>query len=428
MITDKIGIDLCYHDFGLFNQEKSKFDVNWTKVHSNTTLTDYSKSFDYKSSNELESYPFLGQYYSLYGGGYVYILELSDYSLEKMLTHLENLQKFSWIDAHTRGIFYEFQVYNPNINLFLYCTILLEIIPTGKIIKTIYFEPVILLEPSNSFTAFIIAINIVFIIFVIFFMIKEIRLIMKQKSEYLKNFWNYVEWTIFVFTWFSLSMYLYRLYARENLIEKIKSEKNKIIKLQLVSYWNTMMSICLGFLSFLGTIKFLKLLRFNQSIKQFMITMHMCCYDLINFSFLFLVLWSAFSQLKYLLMNQKSKNFSTIISTFESTFLMTLKKINQEIYSGEDSWFISIVSIFYFIVIVFSLLSIFIKIITDNFSIASKIMHEDEEGTVVIQYLKEKILRYLRKKTNQSKEMIKYNESYEEKFSRIIDEIELKFS
>ncbi|RNA15513.1 polycystic kidney disease 1-like 2 [Brachionus plicatilis] len=433
-ITEKINIDRCYYDYGLFNQEKSEFDEYWTRKNPNITSNKYSEYFQYKSSDELETYPYLGQYYNFYGGGYVYFLDIGKNSLEQIQTDLENLEKLSWIDAHTRGVFYEFQVYNPYLNLFAYCTILLEIIPTGKIIKTIFFEPVILFEPSNSFAAFIIAINIIFLIFTIFFMIKEIRLIIKQKLDYLKNFWNYVEWTIFVFTWFTFSMYLYRLYAKEDLIDKIKSHKEKVIKLQMVCYWNGMMSVCLGFLSFLGTLKFLKLLRFNRSIKEFMVTMRLCGNDLINFSLLFLFIWGAFSQLIYLEMHDKAKSFSTIISTFESTFLMTLNKLYKEIYVERDSLLISVVTIFFYIVVVFSLLSIFITIITDNFSKSARATDSDEEGLLVAEFLKEKFLDYFgkngkienRKKKHTSSQNNQNIDEYEKKFINIIENIDLK--
>ncbi|CAF1077956.1 unnamed protein product [Brachionus calyciflorus] len=419
-IEKKLNINTCFDDFGLLNQEKSFFDVNWSNYNPNIS-SKYSEFFKYRSSSEVETYPYLGKYYNFFGGGYVYTIDYINNTTSVIFDDLVNLEELKWIDQHTRGIFFEFQVYNPNLNLFAYCTILFEIIPTGKIIPSVYFEPVILFEPLSGFAAFVIAINVIFLIFILMFMIKEIRLIIKEKSNYFKKFWNYIEWLIFVFTWFTFAIYLYRLYAKNDLFEKLKN--NKIIKLQLLCYWNGIMAICLGFLSFFASLKFLKLLRFNRKIQEFMVTLKLSLNDLVNFSLVFVICWSAFAQIIYLILFDDNKSFSTIIASFEATFLMTLNKLYKDIYIGSESVLIGIITIFFYVFVVFTLLGLFITIITENFAKSSKFNDTDEQSKIVKDFLKEKFQRFIKLIKNEEKKinskMDKIDE-YEQKINEFL--------
>ena len=46
----------------------------------------------------------------------------------------------NWIDRQTRAVFAEFSVYNPNINLVMVSTILVEFLSSGSILTSAKFD------------------------------------------------------------------------------------------------------------------------------------------------------------------------------------------------------------------------------------------------------------------------------------------------
>lgn len=104
-------------------------------------------------------------------------------SYDQIIGNISVLQSLNWIDRATRAIFVEFTAYNPNIDLFLYCTVLFEFLPTGSIVKSYQIKPMNLFSEVRQDTlVFKIAFFLVYLAFIIFFMVKEIKLVIKLKK------------------------------------------------------------------------------------------------------------------------------------------------------------------------------------------------------------------------------------------------------
>lgn len=178
------NISFCYADYSLFGEEKSKFDVQWSPYNSSYTPASaddriYS-AFQYRNSSDLNGFMYAGRYASYSGGGYVYEMRGS-YS--QIVGNVSRLQALDWIDRRTRAVFVEFTSYNPNIDLFMYSTILFEILPTGNVVKSFEFIPINLFaDIRESVIVFKIGFFVVYLAFIIFFMVKEIRLMVKLKK------------------------------------------------------------------------------------------------------------------------------------------------------------------------------------------------------------------------------------------------------
>lgn len=179
-------IPFCSADYNLLNEETSNFDVNWGVYNSNSSASSSSSassrvqaSFKYRSALNLNGFLYTGAYASYSGGGYVYEMRGSR---AEIIGNITQLQTSNWIDRQTRAIFVEFTVYNPNINLFSYCTILFEFLPTGNIVSSYTFLPMNLFADTTEDVVVVkMAFYAVYLGFIIFFMIKEIRLVIKLK-------------------------------------------------------------------------------------------------------------------------------------------------------------------------------------------------------------------------------------------------------
>ena len=241
----------------------SQFNQSYTPPSSFQLIYD---SFQYQDWQTLqESSSSQGQFNSYDGGGYVFALRGS---LSFLQGNLSQLQQLNWIDKNTRAVFAEFSAYNTNINLVMVASILVEFLESGAILMSAKFQPLNLFGEIGTQASFKLILLIVLIAFIAYFMLVQIReAINKETKEYLTDFWPFIEWSIIVTAWISLIMSALRLNAANNVLSFFKATQGyAYINLQQVNQYNQLLTFSLGLCIFFSSIKFLKLLRFNNYI------------------------------------------------------------------------------------------------------------------------------------------------------------------
>ena len=200
-------------------------------------------------------------------------------------------------------------------------------------------------------------------------MISEIRELCKQGKKYFTHFWSFVEWLIIIFSWAAVAMYAYRIYASIEISNFFKKTSGYgYYKLQYVTLWNESLRYCLAFCACLGTLKFLKLLRFDKRVSFLSSTIQYASKQLIAFGFMFFILWCAFVQLMYIFFQDKILGFSTFLRSMTTCFQIMLGKFQVNPLLQANPLFGPIIFSIYNIFIVFILLNMFISIINDAFS------------------------------------------------------------
>jgi hypothetical protein len=164
---------------GLFNEEKGMFDLGWQSINISAPLTSLT-CFNYTKSSVYSSYPYSGVYATYVGGGYTY--ELSG-NATQIQSDFQVMQQNNWIDRQTRAVFLEYPLYNANINLFSYCLVLFEFLPTGTIVSSFRFDPINLLSLQQGAYSFNIMISIIYMCIVFVMSLNEIRKMIKLKRE-----------------------------------------------------------------------------------------------------------------------------------------------------------------------------------------------------------------------------------------------------
>jgi hypothetical protein len=137
-------VSICEEDYSLFNEEKGSFQPGWTNETSTEDYDDeYSstilKAFQNESSDELDTYVYVGEFQTYAGGGYVYEFRGS---LANLQSNLSTLHQLGWIDTKTRAIFIQLTLYNPNVQLFTSITLLVEFLATSSIYPSALIEPI----------------------------------------------------------------------------------------------------------------------------------------------------------------------------------------------------------------------------------------------------------------------------------------------
>ena len=132
-------ISHCYDEYSRSIEEQGSFLPGWTM---NETAKNYSllinDAFIYKTSEQLDTYIYIGQHATYGTGGYVY--EFRD-SLSQTYDDLSHLHQLGWIDRQTRAVMIQMNLYNPSTPLFTSAVIIIELLPSGGIFSSIRIEP-----------------------------------------------------------------------------------------------------------------------------------------------------------------------------------------------------------------------------------------------------------------------------------------------
>jgi polycystin 1L2 len=332
-------------------------------------------SFEYKTSSDLQGSSMTSKYDDYDGDGYVYELRGKFSYLQG---NLSLLQQMNWIDRQTRAVFVEFSAYNPNINMIMVTQIIFEFLPSGTILSSARFDPLNLFGEAleESVVSFKKLCQILFMGFVVYFMIYEVRVIIRRGlREYSRQFWSFVEWSIIVTAWITFAMIITRFKTANDVLDFFKATSGYgYIKLQSINESNQILTYSLGVCSFSGTLKILKMLRFSRNIAYMGASLRKCFSELISFSMVFFGAWIAFVQLWHLIFGMQIEGYSTITRSMESAFLMMLGKFDTSDIQRLQPFLGPIIFCAYNIVILFFALNIFISIIAEAFNL---VRHED---------------------------------------------------
>ncbi len=126
-------------------------------------------------------------------------------------------------------------------------------------------------------------------------MIIEIQSLLKLKLNYFRSFWSYINLGIIICSWISVGIYIWR-YEESNRIGKLFQKTNGFvyINLQLAVYIDDIYKYFLGFCCFFGTIKFVRLCRFNHRLIIFTKTLQYASKELLSFAYMFSIVYMAF--------------------------------------------------------------------------------------------------------------------------------------
>ena len=145
--------------------------------------------------------------------------------------------------------------------------------------------------------------EVVFFVFIFYFTFNELMECWQEgPMEYLKEFWNLIELALIITGLISFVMSILRLIEANKVLEFFKTTGGYgFINLQTVDGYNQVLTYSLGMCATLGTIKFLKMLRFNSNITILGVTLKICFDELASFSVVFFLIWISFVQLMHLI-------------------------------------------------------------------------------------------------------------------------------
>ena len=420
-----------YDDYKPFDEDKANYLIGWSSPPKNSSNFQFpsgslSRSFQYVSAKDFDSLPYLGIYSNYMGGGYVYNMS---HNYDNALADLENLQSSEWLSKETRALFVEFSIFNPNINLFAYCMVLFEFLPTGNIIKSARFDPINLYALKDGTNSLSVLLDIIYLAIIFLLMVKEMRDILKKGNEYFSDIEKFFDWSLFVFSWVTLAMYIYKIKESIKILATIKnSSVQSPINLQNIDYWDGLITIFFAICSFIGILKLIKFLAKSRTILILVQAFKTVILKLNSLMFILFICVLSYSQLFYLVLYENDYKFSTFIKSLETTFQITLGKFGTNFNSIPFIGYAMFIS--YNVIVVLALINLFFAIIGDSLIIIrNKNLNQKDLG--IYKYLNIKINTFkerLNKKMKKSEENATEENQKEPSVEVKIESINIKIS
>ncbi|XP_033100141.1 polycystic kidney disease and receptor for egg jelly-related protein-like [Anneissia japonica] len=356
----------CKPPYSFGSEEERDFMEGWILLNKTVQSDfDYKDAWKFKGWYELENLLMWGMYSYYGGGGYVANLGKTESTAQQTAKYL---RQSTWVDQYTRAVFLEFAVYNPPTNLFGVSYMLVEFPPTGGAVTFYYFQVVLLDQYLGALGLFVIICEVVFSLFILLFLSKEVSAIRRERKKYFKKPSNLIELSVLILSILALISYINRYIFGVRLKASREEDISQFINFQIFASWEQMYYYILGFILFISTAKFLKLLRFNRRMLMLSNTIGSCWLELIMFLMVFMIVFAAYASCGYLLFSTTLNDYSSFITTLESLFATLLGKFDFLAMQEENRVLGAVFFFSFMMTIVFVLMNLFLTIINEAFS------------------------------------------------------------
>ncbi|XP_045658830.1 polycystic kidney disease 2-like 1 protein isoform X1 [Ursus americanus] len=193
-------------------------------------------AWTYHSQDELGGSSHWGRLTSYSGGGYY--LDLPG-SRQASAEALQDLQEGLWLDRGTRVVFIDFSVYNANINLFCVLRLVVEFPATGGAIPSWQIRTVKLIRYVSNWDFFIIGCEIIFCIFIFYYVVEEILELHIHRLHYLSSIWNILDLVVILLSIVAVGFHIFRTLEVNRLMGKLLQQPNMYADFEFLAFWQT---------------------------------------------------------------------------------------------------------------------------------------------------------------------------------------------
>ncbi len=275
----------------------------------------------YVTTESLQNSPSWGFFHVYDGGGYVANL---GYSIRPAKLVISNLRKHGWIDRQTRAILLQFSIYNPNTGYISIATYHYEILPTGYGNPFPVIDTLLLTSTQTGFYQFYLICQLLFIIMVVLFVLKEVYKIYRKKCAYFRDAWNWVELLQITSSFLVVVFYVIKSKMVLNSVIKVKENPFVPVSFGKAISWTHAENAVLSIAVFIATVKLLRMIRFNPHVSIMMTSFRVSKELLLSYSVIFAIVILSYALLGRLAFGSDMPRYSSFQRTLFSELLMCL--------------------------------------------------------------------------------------------------------
>ncbi|CAL8240515.1 unnamed protein product [Merluccius merluccius] len=296
---------------------------------------------------------------------------------------LEYLFSNTWLDSYTRAVFVEFTAYNANVNLFCIVTLILETTATGAFEFQCKLQNLRLYQSPGGFQVFIITVEVLYFLFVFYYMFLQGKRMKEQRWAYLRCQWNLLELSIICLSWASLAAFIQRALVGSRDMEYYHHHKHRFASFHATAAADAALGYLVAFLVLLASVKLWRLLRLNAKLHMMTATLRRAWGGISGFLLVITLTVLAYSIFGNLLFGGKLSSYRTLWDSLSNLISLQLGIFNYKEVLDASPWlgtlFLGSCTVFMSYVV----LNLFISVILEAFSYEREHYQPSEEEEIV---------------------------------------------
>ena len=359
----------CYPDHSITSESAAPFGPEVIRNDSRGLQFRTSAAWTHTPSSAIRGESLWAKLSTYSGGGYLAKLDLNR---NISIGILNELKANLWLDRHTRAVFLEFSVYNPNIQLFAFVTLGAETPPSGGIMHYTTVQ-VLRAYSIGFFSVFnylcIFGLGIYCIVMAVF----EIMGIFKKRRQYFTVAKHWLNWTLMILIIISITTFSLRMSLMSSVLAEMKQNLNEYVQFRRVAMYDDFFKGALAFLCTLGVLKLLILLKLNKRIGELLGMLRNASEPIASFVVAGFIILMAFTSITHTWYITHFEGYSTVQSSLSSLVSISLGDFSAEDYVKVDPNFAAFIFSIFNVTLNIVMLNVLCTILMD----AQKSFRED---------------------------------------------------
>ncbi|CDQ58575.1 unnamed protein product [Oncorhynchus mykiss] len=367
--------------FDVYN-EKKEDEVDFGLVNGT--------AWQYHNEKEIKGSAHWGLLTTYSGGGYYQDLNRTKEESAEILMEMNNNL---WLDHGTRAVFIDFSTYNANINLFCVIRLLVEFPATGGAIPSYQIRTVKLIRYITYWDYFIIGCEMVFCLFILYYIVEEILELRIHGFSYFSSIWNTLDVVVILLAIVAIIFNVFRTIKVDKLLGKLLEQPGIYADFEFLAFWQTQYNNMNAVNLFFAWIKVFKYISFNKTMTQLSSTLGRCAKDIMGFAIMFFIVFFAYAQLGYLLFGTEVKSFSTFVKCIFTQFRIILGDFDYDAIERANRVLGPIYFVTYVFFVFFVLLNMFLAIINDTYSEVKEELSSQKDELQITDIIKQSYMK-----------------------------------
>uniref|UniRef100_A0A3B3HKL2 Polycystic kidney disease 1 like 2a n=1 Tax=Oryzias latipes TaxID=8090 RepID=A0A3B3HKL2_ORYLA len=312
----QISVPDCHALYSWELEDTGSYSPGWSPLSGNNATLNPHNPWIYKSQHKLRAYPICGNVKLYRGGGFATDV-------------LQYLYDNIWLDVYTQALFVEFTVYNANVNLFCIVTLILETTATAFQFRS-ELQSVRLYQSTGGLHIFVMASEVVYFLFIIYYMFVQGKLMKRQRLAYFQSKWNLLELAIIFLSWSALSVFIKRTLLGQRDVSQYENNKDRFVSFHETAQADAVLGYLIAFLVLLATVKLWHLLRLNPKLHMITATLQRAWTDISGFLVVIAIMFLAYSVASNLMYGWKLYSYRTLLEAAQTIVSLQLGIFNYE--------------------------------------------------------------------------------------------------